>query len=227
MRSAAVVLLALAVVACGDDDAWSTTTAVDVATSAVAISTSASATTAPTVPTVSPPSPPSVVTTTTPTSVPAGAVVPQEFGQVAATVTAADGTVCELCLWLAESGDERELGLMYVTDLGGPDGMVFRYDSPTTAAFWMKNTVMPLSIAFYDQGGAYHGAFDMAPSAGSVPDLSDAGLLHRCDRGAAGNARGALDDTRQRARGERPALPVNEVSGTRVVRLERVTRRGA
>lgn len=168
MRSAAVVLLALAVVACGDDDASSTTTAVDVATSAVAISTSASATsatTAPTVPTVSPPSPPSVVTTTTPTSVPAGAVVPQGFEQVAATVTAADGTVCELCLWLAESGDERELGLMYVTDLGGPDGMVFRYDSPTTAAFWMKNTVMPLSIAFYDQGGAYLGAFDMAPCA--------------------------------------------------------------
>lgn len=168
MRSAAVVLLALAVVACGDDDASSTTTAVDVATSAVAISTSASATsatTAPTVPTVSPPSPPSVVTTTTPTSVPAGAVVPQGFEQVAATVTAADGTVCELCLWLAESGDERELGLMYVTDLGGPDGMVFRYDSPTTAAFWMKNTVMPLSIAFYDQGGAYLGAFDMAACA--------------------------------------------------------------
>ena len=200
MRSAAVVLLALAVVACGDDDASSTTTAVDVATSAVAVSTSASATTAPTAPTVSPPSPPSVVTTTAPTAaptaVPAGAVVPQGFEQVAATVTAADGTVCELCLWLAASGDERELGLMYVTDLGGPDGMVFRYDSPTTAAFWMKNTVMPLSISFFDAGGRIprrlrHGAVRRR----SVPDLPDAGQLHRCDRGAPRNARGTRSMT--------------------------------
>jgi len=82
---------------------------------------------------------------------------------VAATATMADGTVCELCLWVAATSEQRSLGLMYVTDLGGPDGMVFRYDAPTTSAFWMKNTVMPLSIAFYDTGGAYLGAFDMAP----------------------------------------------------------------
>ncbi len=153
MRSVAVVLLALAVVACGDDDdASSTTTAIDVST-IVPPTTPPRATTAPT------------ATTTAPTPVAAGAVVPQGFEQVAATVTATDGTVCELCLWLAETGDQRALGLMYVTDLGGPDGMVFRYDSPTTAAFWMQNTVMPLSIAFFDQGGAYLDAFDMAPCA--------------------------------------------------------------
>jgi uncharacterized protein len=173
MRSAAVVLLALAVVACGDDDASSTTTAFDVSTSAppsTTPTTSARATTAPTVhpPTVTTAWAP-VLTTTVPTTVPAGAVVspdavvPEGFEQVAATVTAADGTECELCLWLAETGSQRALGLMYVTDLGGPDGMIFRYDSPNTSAFWMKNTVMPLSIAFYDQGGAYLDAFDMAP----------------------------------------------------------------
>jgi uncharacterized membrane protein (UPF0127 family) len=166
MRSAAVVLIALAVVACGDDDASSTTTAVDVSTSASTSSTpttppttSASAATAPTAPRPSSP----VVTTTVPTTLPAGVVVPEGFGQVAATVSAADGTECELCLWLAETGSQRALGLMYVTDVGGPDGMIFRYDSPNTSAFWMKNTVMPLSIAFYDQGGAYLDAFDMAP----------------------------------------------------------------
>jgi uncharacterized membrane protein (UPF0127 family) len=162
MRSAAVVLLALAVVACGDDDASSTTTAVDLSTSApptTTPTTSARATTASTVPNSSSP----VLTTTVPTPVPSGAVVPQGFEQAAATVTAVDGTECLLCLWLAETGEQRALGLMYVTDLGGPDGMIFRYDSPTAAAFWMKNTVMPLSIAFYDQGRAYLDAFDMAP----------------------------------------------------------------
>ncbi len=167
MRSVAVVLLALAVVACGDDGASSTTTAVVVSTAAPptttpATTTTATSTRATTGPTVPPPTSP-VVTTTVSTSVPAGAVVPTGFDRAAATVTAADGTECELCLWLAETGDRRAQGLMYVTDLGGPDGMVFRYDSPTTAAFWMKNTVMPLSIAFYDQGGAFLDAFDMAP----------------------------------------------------------------
>jgi uncharacterized membrane protein (UPF0127 family) len=103
------------------------------------------------------------MTTGTATTLPRDAVVPQGFEQAAATVTAADGTVCKLCLWLAETEGQRALGLMYVTDLGGPDGMVFRYDSPTTAAFWMKNTLMPLSIAFFDQRGAYLDGFDMAP----------------------------------------------------------------
>src|SRR5205814_1880522 len=42
------------------------------------------------------------------------AIVPHGFQQVAATATKADGTVCQLCLWLAGTGDQRELGLMYV-----------------------------------------------------------------------------------------------------------------
>ena len=173
MRSAALVLIAIALFACADDDDASSTTtaAVELSTSTSTSSTPSmtapettahTASTAPaasTAPTMSSSSP----TATTPTTVAAGSVVPEGFEQVAATVTAADGTVCELCLWLAATGDQRGLGLMYVTDLGGPDGMVFHYDAPTTSAFWMKNTVMPLSIAFFDQGGAYLDAFDMAP----------------------------------------------------------------
>jgi uncharacterized membrane protein (UPF0127 family) len=52
---------------------------------------------------------------------------------------------------------------MFVTDLGGADGMVFRYPGPTTGAFWMRNTVMPLSIAFFAADGSYLDAFDMEP----------------------------------------------------------------
>lgn len=91
------------------------------------------------------------------------AVVPDGFDRVQATVTKADGTVCELCLWLAATAEQRAQGLMFVTDLGEADGMVFRYDAPQTGAFWMKNTVLPLSIAFYAADGAYLGAFDMEP----------------------------------------------------------------
>lgn len=92
-----------------------------------------------------------------------GAVVPEGFERVQATVTKADGTVCELCLWLAATGEQRSQGLMFVTDLGDADGMAFLYDAPQTGAFWMKNTLLPLSIAFFSAEGAYIGAFDMEP----------------------------------------------------------------
>lgn len=100
---------------------------------------------------------------TTASGVTADGVVPEGFERVAATVTAADGTVCELCLWLAATGEQRQRGLMFVTDLGPADGMAFRYDAPYSSTFWMKNTVLPLSIAFFDAQGAFMDAFDMAP----------------------------------------------------------------
>ena len=92
--------------------------------------------------------------------------VPAGFDRVAATVTKADGTVCELCLWLADDDDRRARGLMFVTDLGAADGMAFRYDAPRTGNFWMKNTLLPLSIGFFDAGGSYMDAFDMEPCTG-------------------------------------------------------------
>jgi len=52
---------------------------------------------------------------------------------------------------------------MEVTSLGGYDGMVFRYDEPTTGAYWMKDTVMPLSIAFFAGDGQFVADFDMDP----------------------------------------------------------------
>jgi uncharacterized membrane protein (UPF0127 family) len=90
-------------------------------------------------------------------------IVPEGFSTVGATVTAADGTPCEICLWLAATTDERSLGLMFATELGGPDGMAFVYPEPHSGSFWMKNTVMPLSIAFFDPDGAYLDSFDMEP----------------------------------------------------------------
>jgi uncharacterized membrane protein (UPF0127 family) len=90
-------------------------------------------------------------------------ITPDGFERVAATVTKADGETCDLCLWLAETSEQRTQGLMYVTDLGQADGMVFVYPSPRTGTFWMKNTVLPLSIAYFDAEGTYLDAYDMSP----------------------------------------------------------------
>lgn len=163
-----VAAAALLLGACGDDDDQAASTTVATVTAAPTTKAAATTVPAPTTTIAVPDTPPPTVsttpaTTTAPTTLAPGAVVPQGFEQRAATATLEDGTVCELCLWLAATSDQRALGLMHVTDLGGPDGMVFRYESPTTGAFWMKNTVMPLSIAFYDASGAFVGAFDMEP----------------------------------------------------------------
>jgi hypothetical protein len=54
---------------------------------------------------------------------------------------------------------------MGVTDLGTGDGMIFRYPIATSTSFWMRDTLLPLSIAFFDDAGAYMDAFDMEPCA--------------------------------------------------------------
>lgn len=108
---------------------------------------------------------PPVDATTAPSPPTAARVTPEGFARTAARVTAADGEVCDVCVWLADTPQRRARGLMHVTDLGDADAMAFVYPRPTTAAFWMKNTVLPLSIAFYAADGAYLDAFDMEPCA--------------------------------------------------------------
>lgn len=90
-------------------------------------------------------------------------VVPVGFDTTVVRLTEPDGSTCERCLLVAATREERSLGLMGVTDLGGHDGMIFRYDSPVASAFWMKNTVLPLSIAFYDASGEVLETFAMDP----------------------------------------------------------------
>lgn len=89
------------------------------------------------------------------------------FGELALRVGASGeaGGGRQLCVLLAESQAQRERGLMGVTDrdLGGYDGMLFRYSADTTAAFWMRNTPMPLTLAYLAADGGLVSRTDMAP----------------------------------------------------------------
>jgi hypothetical protein len=48
-------------------------------------------------------------------------------------------------------------------DLAGYDGMVFQFQETTESGFHMANTLIPLSIAFFDSGGRFVSALDMLP----------------------------------------------------------------
>ena len=87
------------------------------------------------------------------------------FGEVAVQVTRVDGRIVSWCLLLADTPELRQRGLMTVTDptLGGYDGMLFRFDAPTAGGFWMRNTPMPLSLAYIGADGGLVSTVEMAP----------------------------------------------------------------
>ena len=67
------------------------------------------------------------------------------------------------CALLAETTPQRARGLMGRTDLAGYDGMLFVFDEDTESAFYMLNTPLPLSIAWFDSSGRFVSATDMEP----------------------------------------------------------------
>ena len=64
---------------------------------------------------------------------------------------------------IAMTTQDRTTGLMNRFSLQPDHGMLFVFEQPQRMAFWMKNTYVPLSIAFIDAGGTIVNIEDMAP----------------------------------------------------------------
>lgn len=87
-----------------------------------------------------------------------------DFGEIGFRVEgAAAQAAAARCALLAETAAQQARGLMNRTDLGGYDGMIFRFAADTTGAFYMKDTPLPLSIAFFDGSGQFVSTADMIP----------------------------------------------------------------
>lgn len=54
---------------------------------------------------------------------------------------------------VARTSEEQSKGLMYRTSLPDDGGMLFPFDPPRPASFWMKNTVIPLDMIFIRADG--------------------------------------------------------------------------
>lgn len=79
-----------------------------------------------------------------------------------ATATLRSGAV-DIVVELALSPSEQETGLMGRKELADGRGMLFIYDDDRMLSFWMKNTLIPLSIAYLGSDGTIKEIRDMEP----------------------------------------------------------------
>lgn len=64
---------------------------------------------------------------------------------------------------IASTRRQHELGLMHVARIPPDHGMLFVFADDAPRAFWMKNTLLPLSVAFLDRHGLILNIEDMEP----------------------------------------------------------------
>ena len=79
------------------------------------------------------------------------------------STVAFDDTDALLYVEIADQPEEQRRGLMGVENLPADQGMAFAYEEPVSHTFWMKDTLIPLTVAFVDEAGRVIGVLDMQP----------------------------------------------------------------
>jgi uncharacterized membrane protein (UPF0127 family) len=69
------------------------------------------------------------------------------------TITTAKGKVRRFTVEVARTEAQQAQGLMNRQSLDPDRGMIFPYDPPNMASFWMKNTLIPLDMIFIRADG--------------------------------------------------------------------------
>lgn len=82
---------------------------------------------------------------------------------IATLVIATRSGPVRLRVRVADTEEARRRGLMGVRQLDAGTGMAFAFPEPVRGRFWMKDTLIPLSIAFWDRSGRVVATFEMRP----------------------------------------------------------------
>jgi uncharacterized membrane protein (UPF0127 family) len=64
---------------------------------------------------------------------------------------------------LAATPDQRMTGLMHRKEMPQQEGMLFVFEMPSQQCFWMKNTLLPLAVAFVADDGTIVNIDEMKP----------------------------------------------------------------
>lgn len=76
----------------------------------------------------------------------------------------------DLTVELAETPDQHERGLMFREKMGADEGMLFIFKNAETRFFWMKNTLIDLSIGYFDASGTLIDIQEMKSGKGITSD---------------------------------------------------------
>ncbi len=79
------------------------------------------------------------------------------------SIRRSDGSVATLRAEIADDDEERGRGLMHRKEVRDGEGMLFVFQADQRLAFWMKNTLVPLSIAYIASDGRILEFHDMTP----------------------------------------------------------------
>ena len=93
----------------------------------------------------------------------AGALEQSQRAQPALPTTPLSAGVHLITAELAATDATRMLGLMFRTALAGNHGMLFDFEQRAMHCMWMRNTLIPLSVAFIEDDGTIVNVEDMAP----------------------------------------------------------------
>ena len=105
---------------------------------------------------------PATTTTSGPPGVgPSTTIPPDPLAAFGTTTVEVSGELWDVAV--AEEPRERVRGLMFVIDLGELEGMLFVWEEDTTTSFWMKDTPLPLDIAFFAADGTLVDLLSMEP----------------------------------------------------------------
>ena len=74
----------------------------------------------------------------------------RDFGRDQIIIDASSLRCIVLDVYIADTSEQRRNGLMHVESMDINEGMVFIYSQPAEISMWMKNTLIPLDMLFFD-----------------------------------------------------------------------------
>ena len=90
-------------------------------------------------------------------------VLAQNMPQTDLERTVLSAGVHQIKAQIAATPQQRQIGLMFRTDMPQQEGMLFIFEQPAQQCFWMKDTPLPLTAAFLADDGTIVNLADMKP----------------------------------------------------------------
>ena len=139
-------------------------------------------------------------------SVTASATDLVQFDRTQLFLDPGEGRTVALTVELATTPRQHAQGLMFREYMSPDEGMLFIFSQDGQRSFWMKNTLIPLDMLFFDASGAFVSVIENAEPESLTPRRSDGAAKFVLEVNAGTSARLGI------GKGSRLILPITGVS---------------